>query len=256
LIFNPMPNWNMKLTAGKQKSTYQNVAPELMRYLAWRLPYWQGATVPDAALQTEISVVTGAAGTSGTPTLLSNFWNGYGFSANARLSNASGNTPTWTSPRGYYESTVVSDVNVMLGLQGQAVANESQWTSNFLSTYAFQKGVLKGTTLGGAFRWADKAIAGYYGDTTHLNSSNQIAAPDLTRPIYTPATKQVDVWASYSTKLPYIFGDKVNVRFQLNIRDLTEKGGLIPIVYNFDGSPVYYRIKDSRQFLFTTTLTF
>jgi hypothetical protein len=256
LIYNPLRNWNIKLTVGKQKSTYDNVAPQLFAYLAWRLPLWQNATVTDAALQSEIPITTGASGSGTTPTLLSNFWNGYGFSANAKLSNASGNTPTWTSPRGYYESTVLADVNVMLGLQGQTVPNEHLWSANAISTYAFDKGWLKGASVGGGIRWDDRAIAGFMGDTVHLNSSNQIAAPDLTRPIYTPAQTHYDVWASYTTKIPKLFGDKVQVRFQFNVRDLTEKGGLLPIAYNLDGSPAYFRIVDPRQFLFTTTLEF
>jgi hypothetical protein len=256
LIYNPLRNWNIKLTVGKQRSVYDNVAPQLFAWLAYRLPVWKNITVNDAALQNEILVTTAASGTGTTPTLLSNFWHGYGFSANAKLSNASGLTPTWTSPEGYYNSTVLSDLAVMTGLQGQTVPNERQWTSDLISTYAFQDGWLNGFGIGGGIRWADKAIAGFYGDTTNLNSSGQIAAYNLKSPIYTPATIAYDVWTSYTTKVPRIFGGKVQVRFQFNVRDLSSKGGLIPIAYNMDGSPAYYRIKDPRQFLFTTTFDF
>ena len=228
----------------------------MFAWLAQRLPIWQNAKVSDPALQNEIQITTGASGSGGTPTLLSNFWNGYGFSANAKLSNAGTNNPTWTSPQGYYNSTVLSDINVMLGLQGQTVPNERLWSWNIISTYAFERGWLKGVSVGGGIRWIDRAIAGFYGDTAHLNSSGQIAAPDLTRPIYTPAETHYDLWASYTTKIPKLFGDKVQVRFQFNVRDLTEKGGLQAIAYNLDGSPAYYRIVDPRQFLFTTTFEF
>ncbi len=255
LIYNPLRNWNIKLTVGKQKSTYDNVAPQLFAYLNPRLATWQ-ATVATGVPAGEFLVTEGAAGTSTTQTKLDNFWNGYGFSADAKLSNASTNNPTWTTPNGFYQSTVTSDINVMLGLQGQTVPNERIWTWNVISTYAFQKGMLNGFGVGGGYRWADRAIAAFYGDTVHLNSSNQIAAPDLSRPIYTPSETHIDVWASYTTKIPKLFGDKVQVRFQLNVRDLTEKGGLIPIAFNMDGSAAYWRIQDPRQFLFTTTLDF
>jgi hypothetical protein len=205
-------------------------------------------------LPNELQITTGAAGTTATPVLLSNFWNGYGFSADARQSNAS--SSGWVSPRTFYESAVATEISVAKALQGQTVPNERLWSWNLISTYAFTHGTLRGASVGGAVRWADRAIAGFMGDTQHLNSSGQIAAPDITQPIYTPAETHVDLWAAYTTKIPKIFGDKVQVRFQLNVRDVTEGGGLQAIAFNFDGSPAAYRIKDPRQYFFTTTLDF
>jgi hypothetical protein len=255
LIYNPMRNWNIKVTVGKQRSTYDNVAPELFAWLNTRLATWQHATATGVPTG-QFLVTTGAAGTGTRETKLDSFWTGYGFSDDAKLSNTSGNNPTWTTPEGFYQSTATSDINVMLGLQGQTVPNERIWSANAISTYAFTKGWLNGVSVGGGIRWADRAIAGYYGDTTNLNSSGQIAALDLSRPIYTPSETHYDLWASYTTKVPKIFGNKVKVRFQLNVRDLTEGGGLQAIAYNMDGSPAYFRIKDPRQFLFTTTFDF
>jgi outer membrane receptor protein involved in Fe transport len=254
LIYNPSRNWNIKLTVGKQKSTYDRVAPELDAWLAQRTPIWTSAVAAD--IPNEIQVTTGAAGSGATPTLLANFWHGYGFSADARLSNASTSSPAWTTPQGFYDSTVATEIAVAKALQGQTVPNERLWSWNLISNYSFQSGRLRGAAFGGAIRWADRAIAGFYGDTVHLNSSNQIAAIDITRPIYTPAETHVDLWASYSTKIPKLFGDKVQVRFQLNVRDVTEGGGLQIIAYNLDGSPTAFRIRDPRQYFFTTTLDF
>ncbi len=255
LIYNPLPNWNMKLTVGKQYSTYSNIAPQLLAFRTYRLNIWENATatgVPSG----EFEVQTAAASGTATPTRLDNFWTGYGFSADARLSNASGGTPDWISPQGFYNSAVAADFNVLAATEGQYVLNERHWTANFISTYSFTRGYLKGLKAGGAIRWADKAVAGYYGDTEHLNSSGQVAAPDLNRPIYTPDETHLDLWVAYTTKVPHILGQDVQVTFQINVRDVTESGGLLPVSFNYDGKPWAYRIKDPRQFLFTTTFEF
>jgi hypothetical protein len=255
IIYNPTTAWTMKLTVGKQKSTYSHIGPELLGFIPARLATWQAATATGVPAG-EVQVITGAAGTTGTPTVLANFWRGYGFSADARLSNVTGTNPSWTTPEGFYNSAVVSDLNVMAAQDGTVVPNERQWTWNGISTYEFRHGFLNGLKIGGGIRWADKALAGYLGDEVHLNASGQIAAPDLNRPIYVPAETHYDLWVSYSTKIPKLFGDKVRVRFQLNVRDLTENGGLRAIAYNYDGSATAFRIVDPRQFLFTTTLDF
>jgi len=252
VIYNPVPNWTMKLTVGKQKSTYDKVAPELDAWLAQRQAVWTSAVATD--LPNELEITKGAAGTGTTPVLLSNFWNGYGFNADALLSNAS--SSGWVSPATVYESAVATEIAVAKALQGQVVPNEHLWSWNAITNYAFTHGRLRGFSVGGAVRWQDRAIAGYMGDTVHLNSSGQVAAPDITQPIYTPAETHYDLWAAYTTKIPRILGDKVQVRFQLNIRDAGESGGLQAVAFNFDGTPAAWRIKDPRQIYFTSTFDF
>jgi hypothetical protein len=43
VIFNPVRNWNIKATGGKQRTVYTNIAPELDLYSAERLPVWMAA---------------------------------------------------------------------------------------------------------------------------------------------------------------------------------------------------------------------
>jgi len=94
---------------------------------------------------------------------------------------------------------------------------------------------------------------GYYGSTTLLNSSLQIAAPDITRPIYTPAKTHVNVWVSYQFRVPFA---RLRAKVQLNVADLTSNGYLLPITYNFDGSPAAERIIPPRQYTLTTSVNF
>ncbi len=253
MIYNPLRNWNIKATAAKLEATYDDVAPEMAAWLdsgtpASRLAFWQAATAPDIADFT-------TAGPTGRPVRLSNFWEGFGFNDDAKLSNATTNNPSWVSPKGFYESAILPEINVARALQGKAVSNARKWSFNVISNYAFQTGKLKGFAVGGGVRWADRAIASYYGNTA-LNardSAGNVVAYDLTRPIYTPSEVNYDLWASYSRK---ILKDKVLMKVQFNLRDVLENGHLEPVAFNLDGTAFAYRIIDPRQFFLTTTFSF
>jgi hypothetical protein len=78
-----------------------------------------------------------------------------------------------------------------------------------------------------------------------------ITALDPNRPVYTPAETQVDLFVSYRTRL---FADRVRANFQLNVRNLGEKGGgLLPTAVFPDGTPLAYRIIDPRQFILSAS---
>lgn len=259
IIYNPLRNWNIKFTLGKQKSTYDQVAPEIDAWLTGsnavnpngRLAYWQAATAPD------MPGVVFFQGNAGRQLSLRNFWNGYGFNADVYLENASGANPTWTSPANFYASAVAPEIAVAKALEGNQVPDERMWNWSLISTYQFQTGLLKGLSVGGGVRWSDRALSSYYGDLAHPNSTNAVVAPDITRPIYTPSEIHYDAWVAYTTKVPKIFGNKVGVRFQLNVYDLTENKTRLEVInFNYDGSPAGYRIIDPRRFAFTTTLDF
>ncbi len=250
LIYNPMPNWTMKLDVGKQRSTYSDVSKQITDWLAVRMPVWTSAAAPDMPALITMS--------NGTELSLQHFWTGYGFNADARITNPNG----WTSVQGFYNAAVLPVIYTAIAGQGTRVPNEREWTVNYITNYAFTHGRLKGWSVGGAYRWADKAIAGYYGSTDPSTYAHPapgeavMVLPDLTRPIYVPAEHHLDLWVAYTTELPQIFGKRVQAKFQFNIRDVTENGGLQAILFNVDGSPAEYRILDPRTFFFTTTLSF
>ena len=93
-----------------------------------------------------------------------------------------------------------------------------------------------------------EATAGYYGDSVHLNSSGQIAAPNVSAPIYTAGKYHIDAWVAYTFKLPNVLGNKVSCKVQFNVEDLTSNGYLLPVSYNMDGSPAAIRIIPPRQY--------
>jgi hypothetical protein len=258
LIYNPLRNWNIKLTVGQQISTYNKAIGEITSWLYGtgtaasgngRLNIWQNQAAPD--LQTVYTR------NNGNKLFLGNFWNSYGYTGDAQ-SNTTGQTST---PNSTYYGIVDSQLYQLITLQGTRSPSEREWNSSLISNYSFQEGRLKGFAVGGSLRWAANAVVNYYGDLnpakfTHPSATQSlISYPDLTKPIYDPATTNLDLWLSYTTRHD-LFGKNIRAKFQLNVRDATESGGLRPIVFNADGSPAQYRIVDPRTFFLTTTFDF
>ena len=98
---------------------------------------------------------------------------------------------------------------------------------------------------------------GYYGATqaSLLSASYQVAASDITKPIYTPAQLHTDAWISYAFKLPWDNG-RIKATVQLNVVDLTSNGYILPIAFNLDGTPYTWRIVPPRQWSLTTRFSF
>jgi hypothetical protein len=258
LIYNPTRNWNIKLTASQQNSTYSRASGEITDWLYGsgdaakgdgRLNFWQTAVAADLP-----TVYTRF---NGNKLFLGNFWNSYGYSGDAN-SDANGARST---PQSTYNGIVDSQLFTLIALSGQRSPSQREYSSSLITNYQFQEGRLKGLSVGGGLRWSSNAVVGYYADLnparfTHpTDTQSLISWPDLTKPQYIPALTNVDVWASYQTRLP-IFGRSVRAKFQVNVQSLTESGGLTPITYQVNGAPAQYRIMDPRTFFVTTTFDF
>jgi outer membrane receptor protein involved in Fe transport len=242
LTYNPQPNWTMKLTFGKQLTTITGAAAQAQAWVDHRLPKWQLYTAADLPTVYILN--------NGTKMFLGNFWQGYGYDSNVTSNSASG----WTTSQNYYNAVVASQLAVDEANNGTLAPNQREYSASYLTNYTIDHGALKHLSFGGAVRYDGRATAGYYGDTVHLNSTNQIAAPDITRPIYTPAKTHIDLWIAYSFKLPY--SHNLDCKVQLNVSDATSSGYLLPVSFNFDGSPAAERIIQPRSFSLTTKFSF
>lgn len=240
VTYNPLPNWTMKLTGGKQETVYSKVAPEYDAWLAVRMPVWLAATAPDIP-----DFVDGA----GTAYSLKSFWNGYGYTSAARQSNTDGSTTT----QNYFNNTVVSQVALAKALEGAVAADQRKYHMSYLTNYVFREGKLKGFSVGGSERWESKAAIGYFGKVGDPTQPLNINLADITRPVYDKGNFYTDLWVSYSRKL---FNDRIGWKLQLNVNNVTEGGHLQATAVNFDGTPWAYRIIDSRQFILTSSFTF
>jgi outer membrane receptor protein involved in Fe transport len=248
LTYNPLPNWTMRVTAGKQVTIVNNAATQGAAWINYRMPFWLAANASD--LQTVYTK------SDGTPLYLGNFWTAYGYDTNVVNTAGSGANNT----RAYFNSVVASAVAADQANNGGIAPNEREYSGNFLTNYEIASGPLRHLGFGGDVNYTGKAAAGYYGSTANelFNTTlqiNQIAAPDTNRPIYTPAEVHLDAWVSYRFRPSWV-GGKVKAKVQFNVADLTSNGYLLPVTFNFDGTPAAERIIPPRQYTFSTKFSF
>jgi len=251
VTYNPLPNWTLKITGGHQNSQLSAVDQQAKAYQGVRQPVWQSAVAPAQFS----GLITNYLGKGNTSYLyVGNFWNSYGYDSNTN-SNGTNGGPTTVGT--YFQNVVGVPIVVEEAAQGSNVPEETPYSFQGITDYNFVTGPLKNLDVGGGLRWASPTIESYYGATQAalLNASGQIAANDITKPIYTPAELHVDAWVAYSFKLPWD-NDKIRCRVQLNCSDLTSNGWLQTIQFNYDGSPAVYRIIPPRQWALTTTFSF
>jgi hypothetical protein len=250
LTYNPLPNWTMKLTGGRQAAQLSAVDTQAKAYAAVRMPVWLAATT--TAYPNVFTNWLG--GGAGSFTYLGNFWNSYGYDGNTN-SNGTNGGPTTVGT--YYSGVVGVPIAVEEAAQGTDVPEETPYTVNYITNYTFTDGLFKGLGVGGGLRWYSSTVEGYYGATESylLNAAGQVAAGDITKPIYYPAQLHADAWISYAFKLPWDDG-RIKAKVQLNCTDLTSNGYLEPIQFNLDGNPDTYRIIPPRQFALTCSFSF
>ena len=92
LTYNPMPNWTMKFTAGRQDSKLSAVDSQAQAYIAARMPIWTTIGASDYPNP----ITNYKAGGSTSLLYVGSFFNSYSGSA---ATNGPGGTPTpWRSP--------------------------------------------------------------------------------------------------------------------------------------------------------------
>jgi hypothetical protein len=259
--FNPLPNWTIKLTATKVKTSNSDTTKEIDAWLAVRKPVWDNARAEDYLNDTGKATLQSLGGI-GNYTLynttkkgnITTFWEStnYRTVTNGTTIN-SDDTSGWTTSQGYYDSVFSSQYAMQKDLEGQVVSGQRKYNFSVVTNYAFTRGPLKGWAIGGAQRWADKAIIGYYGKDTLDDTDALPDASDVTRPIYDKAMWYTDLWISHTRK---IFNDKARMKLQLNVADVFQDGELQPVAADWVGRPYAFRIVDSRKFILTATFEF
>jgi hypothetical protein len=248
ITYNPLPNWTMKITGGRQDGSLSSVDSQAKAYQAVRMPVWLAAT----SSQYPNIFTNWRGGGSTAITYIGNFWNSYGYDSNTNDTGTNGGP---TTVGAYFNNVVTLPIAVEEAAQGSEVPEETEYSFQYLTNYTFNNGLLKGLGLGGDLHWLGSTLEGYYGSQTLLNGAGQIAANNLNAPIYYPAQLHADAWISYSFKLPWDDG-KIRAKVQLNCTDLTSNGYIEPIAYNLDGTANTYRIVPPRQWALTTTFSF
>jgi outer membrane receptor for ferric coprogen and ferric-rhodotorulic acid len=147
------------------------------------------------------------------------------------------NVSTW------WNNSVYTPLAAAKANQGKPRSQVREWRWALTNNYTFASGPLKGTGVGGAARWEDKASIGYRGSP---DTDGIIRVLDPNRPVWDKARAYYDLWASHSLKL---YNDKIGARVQLNCRNAFEGGRLQVVGVNPDGTPYNFRIIDPRQWI-------
>jgi outer membrane receptor protein involved in Fe transport len=146
----------------------------------------------------------------------------------------------WNPWRGQY---------TLLKLQENTAASElRKWRYNVVTNYTFREGLLKSVSVGGSYRWQDKVVIGY-----PVVPAGALASFDLDKPYYGPSEDAIDLWVGYERKI----NDKINWRIQLNVRNVGDDNGVIPISVQPDGRTwASVRIKPTQEWFVTNSFSF
>jgi len=243
--YNPLPNWTMKFSWGKQQTTVSGVASQAQAWVDYRMPTWTTAAAPD------ITTIYPVQGKSASPLSLASFWNGYGY-ANTSFSSVNGASTV----KNYYTNVVGAQLATDEANNGQLAPNQREYSWSYLTNYTFDRGPAKNLGFGGAVSYSGQSTAGYYADPTKTSLLGTILAPNVLQPIYTPAQYHIDAWISYKMPLGSWAGNKISCMIQFNVQDLTSTGKLLPVQFNWDGSPAAFRIIAPRSYSLTTKFAF
>ncbi len=147
----------------------------------------------------------------------------------------------WNPWRGQY---------TLLKLQENTAASElRKWRYNVVTNYTFSEGFLKNVNVGASYRWQDKVVIGY----PVIPGVGGLASFDLSQPYYGPSEGGLDLWAGYERQIT----EKIDWRIQLNVRNVGEKNGLIPISVQPDGRTwASVRLKPTQEWFVTNTFSF
>jgi hypothetical protein len=251
ISYNPLPNWTMKFTGSKVETVNSDLMKEFDAWKAYREPVWDAAKAVDFLAPQYQQYANGYTTFGGRQVNIADFWTSTNYNSTIQSDSING----WTTPQNYYNAVVAPQYSLAKDSEGQIVPGQRKYNWTFLTNYAFDHGRLKGFSVGGAQRWADKAVIGYYGRASGSDPANPnvLDLADITRPIYDDPMWYTDLWIAYTRR---IMNDKVRMKLQLNVTDVFQGGELKPVAVNYDASPSSYRIIDPRQFILTASFDF
>ncbi len=122
-----------------------------------------------------------------------------------------------------------------------------KWRYNVVANYTVQEGKFENLGFGASYRWQDKVSIGYPVSQTATGYEF-----DIDNPVYGPTEGSIDAWISYERPLT----DKIDWSIQLNVRNVGDGEGLIPISIEPDGSYAAVRIKPTQEWFLTNTFSF
>lgn len=134
------------------------------------------------------------------------------------------------------------------------VYTHSTGLENLIANHRFE-GVLHGFSLGGAVRWRSADTIGYRGMANPLVPTSGLLVQDVSKPIRGPEDFATDGWLNYAREIK-LGGRKYTWTAQLNVRNVFNHGGIVPVSAYATGVYSGYTRLEPRAFIFTNTLKF
>lgn len=224
-------SFQLRFNMNRQESKESNVAADWFRWIVQEIPEYKKLTFPEGGV------------------------------SNPRDLNGNGKIDTWTWDTGiipsngqtiadYYEGSVVNGTNglkVMRGLDGKLNSAVRANRYNLIAKYSFDEGVLKGLSVGGAWRHRARPFLNYGADGK--------TTPDLSLPFYGKDEDLFDLSFNYGRKVSFLLAKRMRVG--LNIRNILDEDGLLAKKVSFNGAPVRLaRVSEPRTFILTVDFDF
>ncbi len=149
-----------------------------------------------------------------------------------------------------WNSNVGSEFTSRKLQEGTNVPELREWRFNMITNYDFKEGMLKGVGVGAGYRWQDTVVVGYRPVAGKTASDVSF---DIANPYRGPAETNVDLWVGYGRRQVW---RNVDWRIQLNVRNVGQRDGLIPITVQPDGSPAGYRISPVQAWSLSNSFKF
>lgn len=221
--YNPNENWRFMFNAAQQKAVRSNVAKDFDAYVEKNVDLWL----------------------DGWDTYSESYWDFDGYADISFWSSGS------TARIGrFMEEEVYIPYLIAKESEGRATPELREWRTNAVVNYSFKDGKFSGLNIGGAARWQDEIIIGYYPKYI-TDLSTWIS--DLDRPIVYDAEMNFDFWLGFKKS---IRNDTADWRIQLNIRNIFGDDDLIPVSAQPDGSIAQARIPSANQWSITQSISF
>lgn len=127
---------------------------------------------------------------------------------------------------GGWEQRAITGFRNVQETSGASNPQIRKWRVNAVTNYTFPiTSRFRGFGVGGTMRFQDRIFLGYLGRINPADPAGSLIA-DPRKPIMGPTETDYDCWASYRRR---IFGDKVSLKLQLNIRNVFTNDELVPI---------------------------
>ncbi len=180
------------------------------------------------------------------------------------LSGPAGQVPLW-GPEGQFgidrTAPFLSQLITNRALLGTPTGELRKWKYNLVSSYNFTEGRLDGFGIGAGARYEDSQVVGFppryidpvTGETLPDRSRPDAAlSVDIANPYRDSSRTTYDLWFKYNRKL----NDNMDWRIQLNIFNLADDKGTVPLFVNPDGTIGTRGIRMGRSWQLANTFTF